>query len=186
MGHNSEIDNCEISHFYRECARIRAEDVRIHHNFIHDIMTYPVIVLGSPSSGGVVQANIIHWGWHATAGTGDPGTGYEASYNILKPQEIAPAFRTVSHCLDQHPYRALRRLRREPEQLVAGDWLHWHHNTISLDGPCTSPRTTIGAKIRGTPQSLAKVHTCTSELPTDSVRPEGKVPTIIIPGPQAR
>jgi hypothetical protein len=76
----------------------------------------------------------------------------------LKPQEIAPVFGTVSHCLDQHPYRALRRRGREPEQLVAGDWLHWHHNTISLDGPCTSPRTTIGAKIRGTPQSLAKVH----------------------------
>jgi len=159
------VDNCEISNFYRDGIAVNVGDVRIHHNFLHDIAAYPVVVGNRPGSSAFIEANIIHWGWHATAGTGAAGTSYEACYNICKPHRIAPAFGpTVSHCLDQH---ADRNIKGAKEQAIAGDWLRWHHNTVELTGPATtydparvrsSPGNACGMKIRGTPRVLAQVY----------------------------
>ncbi len=164
-GAASEVDNCEISNFYRDGIAVNVADVRIHHNYLHDIAAYPVIVGTRPGSSAIIEANIIHWGWHATAGTGAAGTSYEACYNICRPHRIAPAFGpTVSHCLDQHADRDIKGARG---QSIAGDWLRWHHNTIELKGPYTtydreriysSPNNACGMKIRGTPRVLAEVY----------------------------
>ena len=157
-GTESEIDNCEISNFYREGIAANVANVYIHHNFLHDIAAYPVIVGGKVGTA-LIEANIIHWGWHSIAGTGAPHTGYEARYNIFKPHTIPVAvFMHVSHCLDQHAYREAYHGREYNGLHIGGDYLNWHHNTIVLDGPSTSPDRTLGMKIRGTPQSLARVY----------------------------
>ncbi|MFC1713035.1 hypothetical protein ACFL6S_05170 [Candidatus Poribacteria bacterium] len=157
-GTGSEIDNCEISNFYRDGIVANVKDVYIHHNFLHDIAAYPIIVGGKIGTA-LIEANIIHWGWHSIAGTGTPQTGYEARYNIFKPHTIPVAvFMHVNHCLDQHAYREAYHGREYNGLHIGGDYLDWHHNTIVLDGPSTSPDRTLGMKIRGTPQSLARVY----------------------------
>lgn len=157
-GVGSEIDNCEISNFYRDGVVANVRDVYIHHNFLHDIAAYPVIVGGKVGTA-LVEANIIRWGWHSIAGTGTPHTGYEARYNIFEPHSIPTAvFGEVSHCLDQHAYRKAYHGREYNGLHIGGDYLNWHHNTVVLDGPSTSPDRTLGMKIRGTPQSLARVY----------------------------
>ncbi len=164
-GAESEVDNCEISNFYRDGIAVNVANASIHHNYLHDIAAYPVLIGNRLGSSAIVRANIIYWGWHATAGTGAATTSYEASYNICRPHRVPPAFGpTVSHCLDQH---ADRSIMRATDQVVGGDWLRWHHNTIELTGPFTtydpsrtgsSPNNALGMKIRGTPRELAQVH----------------------------
>jgi hypothetical protein len=151
----TEVDNCEISNFYRDGVAANSKGVHVHHNFIHDIAAYPVVVGTHSGPPTLIEANIIHWGWHATAGSGTAVTGYEARYNICKPHNIAPPFGKVAHCLDQHPDIDILRARK---LRVAGDSLQWHHNTLILHGGSTDPTSTVGMKIRGTPRSLARVY----------------------------
>ena len=151
----TEVDNCEISNFYRDGVAANSKGVHVHHNFLHDIAAYPVVVGSRSGPPILIEANIIHWGWHATAGTGTAGTGCEARYNIFRPHNIATPFGNVSHCLDQHPDIDILRARK---LRVAGDCVQWHHNTLILHGPSTKPDRTVGIKIRGTPRSLARVY----------------------------
>jgi len=151
----TEVDNCEISNFYRDGVAVNSKGVHVHHNFLHDIAAYPVVVGTRSGPPTLIEANVIHWGWHATAGSGTAGTGYEARYNILEPHTIAPPFGKVAHCLDQHPDIDILRAGK---LRVAGDSLEWHHNTIVLHGGSTDPDSTVAMKIRGTPRSLARVY----------------------------
>ncbi len=152
---DTEVDNCEISNFYRDGVAANSQGVHVHHSFLHDIAAYPVVVGSKSRPPTLIEANLIHWGWHATAGSGAAGTGYEARYNICRPHTIATPFGKVSHCLDQHPDIDILRARK---LRVAGDRLEWHHNTLILHGGSTDPDRTVGMKIRGTPRSLARVY----------------------------
>jgi hypothetical protein len=156
-GTDSEIDNCEISNFYRDGINAHGEkNVHIHHNFIHDVAAYPIITGGGPGCSALIEANLIHWGWHGIAGNGQVGSGYEARYNIFRPHVISSPFGdAVQHCLDQH---ADRQILIERKEFIAADWMKWHHNTIYLEGATTDPLDTEGMKIRGTPRILAEVH----------------------------
>ena len=69
---NVEIDNCEISKFSRGGIEVYPDgkNVYIHHNFLHDIHAYPVITVNRSSLPVLIEANLIYWVWHATAGSG--------------------------------------------------------------------------------------------------------------------
>lgn len=152
-----EVDNCEFSNFNRGAVEIYPDGQRIHihHNFFHDVHAYPVIALDRSAPPILIEANIIHWIWHATAGSGYPGTGYEARYNLIIRKAV-PSFWLPydgSHAIDMHPYLPVLQDRG---QRIAGDLLSIHHNTfISEAGNDPSVPTSFDAKVRGTPRILA-------------------------------
>ncbi len=155
-----EVDNCEFSNFNRGAVEIYPDGQRIHihHNFFHDVHAYPIIALDRSSTPIVIEANIIHWIWHATAGSGYPGTGYEARFNLIIRKKV-PAFwlpYDESHAIDMHPYL---QVLRDRGQRIAGDLLSIHHNTfISEADNDPSLYTSLDAKVRGTPRILASFY----------------------------
>lgn len=157
---NVEIDNCEIFQFSRGAIEVYPDgkNVYVHHNFLHDIHAYPVITLNRSSLPILIEANLIYWVWHATAGTGYPGTGYEARYNIMVRQPVPLSWLPYGgdHAIDMHPYLPVLVDRG---QRIAGDELHIHHNTF-LNAAVNDPSVANSpdAFVRGTPRTLARFH----------------------------
>lgn len=155
-----EIDNCEISHFDRGGIEIYpdGQNVYIHHNYLHDIQAYPVIVLNRSKLPILIEANIIEWVWHAVAGSGYPGTGYEARFNrfIRKAVPIFWLPYTGDHALDMHPYLPIL---QERNYRLAGQKLEIHHNTFINEAP-GDPSALVAPdiKIRGIPTELARIY----------------------------
>ncbi len=152
-----EIDNCEISNFNRGGIEIYPDgsEIHIHHNFLHDIHAYPFIALNKSAPPILVEANIIHWIWHATAGSGYPGTGYEARFNLIIRKKVPDFWLPYdeSHAIDMHPYLPVL---QERDQRIAGDEMSVHHNTFQSEaGSDPSVPTSFDAKVRGTPRILA-------------------------------
>jgi len=134
-----EVDNCDISAF--SCAGIYvhrgARRAYVHHNYIHHNQRKGLGYGVAINVGDVlVEANIFDWCRHHICGTGTPGEGYEARYNICRPN-------ANGHLFDMHG---------QPDGSgIAGDWMNMHHNTfMCLD------QTSIG--IRGTPSQGTRIH----------------------------
>jgi hypothetical protein len=156
-GEKVEIDNCEISNFDRGGIELYpgAKDVHVHHNFIHDVQAYPVVALNRSALPVLIEANIIHWVWHATAGSGYPGSGYEARYNIFIRKPVPNSWQPYEggHAVDMHAYL---NVEQEQNLLIAGDYVHVHHNTFANEaGNDPSLPTSFDAAIRGVPRFLA-------------------------------
>lgn len=155
-----EIDNCEIFKFSRGAIEIYPDgrNVYIHHNFLHDVHAYPVITLNRSGLPILIEANLIYWVWHATAGSGYPGTGYEARYNIMIRQAIPTSWLPYGgdHAVDMHPYLDVL---VERGQRIAGDELSIHHNTF-LNSAENDPsvNNSPDAFVRGTPRTLAQFY----------------------------
>lgn len=106
---DAEVDNCEISHFqrggvamFRECTHSH-----IHHNFLHDIAAYPVLLGNGTGDGHLIEANRIEWAWHAIASNGSRGSGYVARHNefvrVIRPKLFDPDHTdSPNWCLDTH------------------------------------------------------------------------------------
>lgn len=155
-----EIDNCEISHFDRGGIEIYpdGQNVYIHHNHLHDIQAYPVIVLNRSKLPIVIEANIIEWVWHAVAGSGYPGTGYDARYNRFVRKAVPSFWLPYSgdHALDMHPYLPIL---QERNYRLAGQRLEIHHNTFLEEAPGDpSALAAPDIKIRGIPTELARIY----------------------------
>ena len=155
-----EIDNCEFSHFDRGGIEIYpdGQNVYIHHNHLHDIQAYPVIVLNRSKLPIVIEANIIEWVWHAVAGSGYPGTGYEARYNRFVRKAVPTFWLPYSgdHALDMHPYLPIL---QERNYRLAGQQLEIHHNTFINEAPGDpSALDAPDIKIRGIPTELARIY----------------------------
>ena len=146
---NVEVDNCELSNFHYGGVSTRGTNVTIHHSFIHDVHAYPVVVPNSSPLPTLIEACIIEWVWHTIAGSGGPGTGYEARYNLCyrqTPPESWGGTNHASHGFDMHAYR------EAPSARVGGDEILIHHNTMFNNGPA------YGVRIRGTPRYICKVY----------------------------
>ncbi|MFA6545968.1 MAG: right-handed parallel beta-helix repeat-containing protein [Limisphaerales bacterium] len=80
---NAEVDNCEISQFQRGGVALYRDSDRshIHHNFIHDVASYPVFLGNGTGDAHTIEANRIEWAWHAVASNASRGSGYTARYN---------------------------------------------------------------------------------------------------------
>lgn len=159
-GANIEIENCEISNFSRGGVEIYpgGTNVHVHHCYLHDIHSYPVVTLNKSKPPIIIEANRIHWIWHATAGSGYPGTGYEARYNIIVREPAPDSWQPYSgsFAIDMHDYL---QVQQDRGYRVAGDVLNIHHNTfVSNAGSDPSVLTSNDAGVRGVPRVLAEFH----------------------------
>ncbi len=157
-GEGIEVDNCEISNFERGAVEVypNGKDVYIHHNFIHDNHAYAVIVLNRSALPVLIEANLIHWVWSAMAGSGYPGSGYEARYNrvIRKPVPASWEPYDGQHAVDMHSFLEVYEARN---QRIGGDWMSVHHNTFISEAP-DDPSVALSndAFVRGVPRNLAQ------------------------------
>lgn len=159
-GENVEIENCEISNFSRGGVEIypRGKNVHVHHCYLHDIHSYPVVALNKSEPPIIIEANRIHWIWHATAGSGAPGTGYEARYNIIVREAAPDSWQPYvgQHAIDMHDYLPVLQSRGYH---IAGDYMNIHHNSfINNAGSDPSVLTSYDAAVRGVPRVLAEFH----------------------------
>lgn len=159
-GENIEVENCEISHFARGGVEVYpgGKNIHVHHCFLHDIHSYPVVALNKSEPPILVEANRIHWIWHATAGSGAPGTGYEARYNIIVREAAPDSWQPYvgQHAIDMHDYLPVL---QERGHHIAGDYMNIHHNTfVNEAGSDPSVLTSYDAAVRGVPRVLAEFH----------------------------
>ncbi len=150
LADKTEIDNCEIFDWsYAGVAMLRAEDVHVHHNYIHNVrrpgLGYPVVLNLSTA---LVEANIFDYYRHAIAATGRAGTGYEARYNLVLGHAISHAFDMhggADFCPRENPPCT------ERELYMAGAYVNIHHNTfliISYEA----------IRLRGVPAAYVDIH----------------------------
>ena len=139
---NLEVDNCELwgwSHagIFLKRGALKAH---IHHNNIHHNqrsgLGYGVCL---DQADALIEANLFDWCRHHIAGTGRPGTSYEARYNLVLEN-------ANGHSFDMHGGRD-----RKDGTDIAGDSIKIHHNTFRA----TSVRAFV---IRGRPQQSADIH----------------------------
>ena len=135
-----EVDGCELAGWSRAAISLkRNKGHRVHHNFIHhnqyNGLGYGVCI---DCAFCLVEYNLFNYNRHSIAGTGRPGSGYEARHNI----ELG---KSLSHCFDMHGGRD-----RQDDTDVAGDWVKVHHNTFR------ARRTAV--VIRGLPQEEVGVY----------------------------
>jgi len=159
-GENVEVENCEISNFSRGGVEVypRGKNVHVHHCYLHDIHSYPVIALNKSEPPIIIEANKIHWIWHATAGSGAPGTGYEARYNIIVREPAPNSWQPYDgqFAIDMHAYAPVE---QERGHFIAGDEMKIHHNTfVNNAGSDPSVLTSYDAQLRGVPRVLAEFH----------------------------
>lgn len=130
---DAEVDNCEISQFQRGGVGLFRNSVRahIHHNYLHDIAAYPVLVGNGSGDEHVIEANRIEWAWHAVASNGSRGSGYTARYNVFvrvpRPKRFDESgLDPPNWCLDVHANTGAETNPPRPRtrKLVA------HHNTF--------------------------------------------------------
>ncbi len=130
---NAEVDNCEISQFQRGGVAMFRDSERshVHHNFIHDIAAYPVLLGNGTGDGPIIEANRIEWAWHAIASNASRGSGYTARYNVFLRVSRPKLFDRSgpdppNWCLDTHANAGAETKPARPatRKLIA------HHNTF--------------------------------------------------------
>ena len=137
-----EVDNCELWGWSHAAVFLKrgALKAHIHHNNIHHNqrsgLGYGVCL---DQADAFIEANLFDWCRHHIAGTGRPGTSYEARYNLVLEN-------ANGHSFDMHGGRD-----RKDGTDVAGDTIKIHHNTFKA--------TSVPAfVIRGRPQQSAAIH----------------------------
>ncbi len=137
-----EVDNCELWGWSHAAIflKLGALKAHIHHNNIHHNqrsgLGYGVCL---DQADALIEANLFDWCRHHIAGTGRPGTSYEARYNLVLEN-------ANGHSFDMHGGRD-----RKDGTDIAGDTIKIHHNTFKA--------TVVPAfVIRGRPQQSAEIH----------------------------
>jgi len=148
----TEVDNCEISHFGYSGVHVDHGAAHVHHNFIHDIGAYPIILAHQAKPATLLEANIIHWVHHTISATGAPGTGYEARYNIVVLKRPFKAITPVPGRYGGHGFDVHAAVYQFPQH-IASERISIHHNTMVDTGPYA-----FGVLIRGVPQDAAEIY----------------------------
>jgi len=134
-----EVDNCELAGWSHAAIWLKGgTDHHVHHDFIHHNQ-YQGLGYGvcHDVSTSLIERNLFDWNRHSIAGTGRPGSGYEATHNIERGTSL-------SHCFDMHGGRD-----RKDGTNVAGTWLKVSRNTFLC------PREAV--RVRGEPEEEARV-----------------------------
>lgn len=134
-----EVDNCELLGWSHAAVWLpKGKGHRVHHCWIHHNQRKG---LGYGIAVGRARARIDHclfdWNRHSIAGTGHPGSGYEAHDNV----ELGTS---LSHCFDMHGGRD-----RQDGTDIAGAEIHIHHNTFRSQARAIA--------IRGVPEREARI-----------------------------
>jgi len=144
------VDNCEIwgwshagvyGHTREPSKRVK---IHVHHCNIHHCqragLGYGVCV--GDGCEALVEANLFDYTRHAIAGTGRPGTCYEARNN-------AHGEHAVGHLFDMHGSVESGGVKWDGHN-IAGEWIRIHHNTF---------RAPVAAVvIRGLPREGCEIH----------------------------
>jgi len=137
-----EVDNCELAGWSHAAVFLKAgaSKAHIHHNYMHHNqrsgLGYGVCL---DRADALIEANLFDWCRHHIAGTGKPGTSYEARYNLVLEN-------ANGHSFDMHGGAD-----RKDGTDIAGDSIKIHHNTFRA----TSVRAVV---IRGRPAQSADIH----------------------------
>ncbi len=133
---NLEVDNCEFSGFSHSPVFISGGlGHHIHHNNLHHNQRHGLgygVCLDKSTA--LIEYNLMNWNRHDIAGTGAPGSGYEARHNVQMGVSL-------SHCFDMHGGRD-----RGDGTDIAGKYVFMHHNLFLSDEYPYS--------LRGTPTDL--------------------------------
>ncbi len=136
-----EVDNCDLSAFSQSSIFLSAGDRHhIHHCHIHHCQ-YAGLGYGVSMDVAValIERNLFDFNRHSIAGTGRPGSGYEARHNV----ELGTS---SSHCFDMHGGRD-----RKDGTDIAGTKILMHHNTFfAPNAPAIA--------IRGVPDEECDIH----------------------------
>ena len=138
-----EVDNCEISGWSHTAVYLKNGNRHlVHHNYIHhnqrNGLGYGVCLGYGQSISALIEYNLFNYNRHFIAGTGVPGSNYEARHNIQLESSL-------SHSFDMHGGSD----RRDGTN-IAGDQISIHHNTFMN-------LTSRPIKIRGTPKGKAEI-----------------------------
>jgi hypothetical protein len=113
----------------------------VHHNHIHHCqrngLGYGVVLYYADAR---IIGNFFAHCRHAIAGGGDPGTAYEAAWNLFSGE-------TNGHTLDMHGGQD-----RGDDTDIAGDYVLIHHNTFTPGNYFPE------IVIRGTPSQACAIH----------------------------
>jgi len=137
-----EVDNCEVWGWSHAGVFLKAgaSKAHIHHNNMHHNqrsgLGYGVCM---DRSDALIEANLFDFCRHHIAGTGRPGTSYEARYNLVLEN-------ANGHSFDMHGGAD-----RKDGTDIAGDLISIHHNTFKA----TSVRAIV---IRGKPTVSTEIH----------------------------
>ena len=137
-----EVDNCEVWGWSHAGVFLKAGATKahIHHNYMHHNqrsgLGYGVCLDRSEA---LIEANLFDWCRHHIAGTGRPGTSYEARYNLVLEN-------ANGHSFDMHGGAD-----RKDGTDIAGGLISIHHNTFKA----TSVRAIV---IRGKPTVSTDIH----------------------------
>lgn len=139
---NTTIDHSELAGWGYAAIKLHngASGGYIFNNHIHHNQRWGLgygVVLSNAKA--IIESNLFDWNRHSIAGSGLPGTSYEAKYNVILEH-------TRSHVFDMHGGED-----RQDGTDIAGDLILIHNNTFfSKSHPAI--------KIRGRPQIGAYIY----------------------------
>lgn len=139
----TEVDNCEVCNWSTQgiWAGGGSSQLHVHHSSIHhcqrDGKGYGVVLYSADAR---IIANFFEYCRHAIAGGGQPGTSYEAAWNLFSGK-------TNGHTVNMHGGRDIG-----DGTDTAGDYVHIHHNTFTPGNYFPE------IVIRGTPAQGCKIH----------------------------
>ena len=138
---NLEVDNCELSGWsYAGVSLQESKEHSIHHNHIHHNRRHGLgygVHVGQASA--LIEYNLFDYNRHSIAGSGQPGSSYEARHNVVGTH-------ANSHLFDMHGGRD-----RDDGTDIAGTSIKIHHNTFKALHE-------DAVVIRGVPEQEALVH----------------------------
>ncbi len=117
---NLTVDNCELGGWSHAAIYLKeGTGHHIHHNSIHHNQ-YNGLGYGvsHDRAFSLIEYNLFNFNRHSIAGTGNPGSGYEACHNVELGESL-------SHCFDMHGGAD-----RKDGTNIAGTWMKVHHNSF--------------------------------------------------------
>lgn len=141
-----EVDNCEMSGWSHAAVLLRdGAGHRIHHSWMHHNQRQALgyHVSHNLAANSLIEHNLFDYARHAIAGSGRPGSGYEARHNVVLPS-------ANGHAFDMHGGWD----RRDGTD-VAGSWMHVYQNTFTVTYAETNRP---AVSVRGVPSEEALVH----------------------------
>lgn len=137
---NLEVDNCEFSGFSHAAVYVSGGTGHyFHHNYIHHNQRNGLgYGLCHDKAVSLIEYNLFNANRHDLAGTGAPGSGYEARHNIQMGTSL-------SHCFDMHGGSD-----RGDGTDIAGDTILMYNNVFLSDQ--------LPYAMRGAPQIIQKFY----------------------------
>jgi hypothetical protein len=143
---NLEVDNCEISGWGHGGVYVLegGDKAHIHHNHIHHCQRRGLgYCVSLDKVEALIECNLLNDTRHAIAGTGAPGTCYEARNNIVEGE-------ANGHSFDMHGGKD-----RKDGTDIAGDWIKIHNNTFRAKW---KSKYMLPICIRGVPAEFGEIH----------------------------